>query len=105
MVQESSKENRRNHHDQPGWFSCLFFYERWLPLHRLLLLCHTYIPTVHLTPNVRQPRLFCAAQVILKMGGDLSALTGLLGCSVAAVRLLTEQEGRGVCLTLREKGE
>ena len=39
-------------------------------------------------------------QVILKEGGDLSALTGLLGYSVAAMRLLPEQEGGGICLSL-----
>lgn len=56
----------------------------------------------HGNPNVHRPRVFCVVQVVLKEGGDLSALTGLLGCSVAVVRLLTEREGGGVCLTLRE---
>lgn len=59
------------------------------------------------TEHIRQqtapfPRLFRGAQVILKEGSDLSALAGLLGYYVAAARLLTEQEGGGVCLTLRE---
>eukprot|EP00752_Nemacystus_decipiens_P009138 g8162.t1 len=44
-----------------------------------------------------QPR-----EVMLKEGSDLSELTSLLGWTVGAVRLLSDQEGGGVCLTLRD---
>lgn len=56
-------------------------------------------------PHPYQTRrlLLRVAQVILQEGSELSALAGLLGCSVAAVRLRTEEEGGGVCLTLREE--
>ena len=66
------------------------------------LFCFSLVSCPRQPLNVHRPRVFCVVQVVLKEGGDLSALTGLLGCSVAAVRLLTEREGGGVCLTLRE---
>ncbi len=37
----------------------------------------------------------------MKEGSDLSGLSGLLACSVVGVRPLSEEEGGGVCLTLR----
>ncbi|CAM9459708.1 unnamed protein product, partial [Ectocarpus fasciculatus] len=40
-------------------------------------------------------------QIVLKEGGDLSALAGFLASTVTGVRLLSEREGGGVCLTLQ----
>lgn len=41
----------------------------------------------------------------MKEGSDLSALAGLLASTVTAVRLLSEGEGGGICLTLQPADE